>query len=188
MPDIRKRTKTASEKILVRGRNHTASQLRSVYKRQAACVYTLCLHLLVDASLAEGATVDVFVRFNQIPARLQDESRTPACLRELAIEAALARLQERNGAVESLADEVESSSRTLASGNGAARLDPARLEQLIVHLPDSLRVSYVLCDVEGLSDADIAARLRLDKADVRRRIHSARLELRRLWLGLRKQE
>ena len=183
MASIQKRVKTARESIPVRGKKNTALQLKSVYSRHAARVYTFCQRLLVDVSLAEGATIDVFARFNRILARWQDESRAPACLRELAIESALAQLQERSSTPEHTSGEIGSPSSTLVSGNRTARLDPVKLERLIAHLPDSLRIPYVLRDVEGLSDSDVAARLRLDKADVRHRINSARLELRRLWLG-----
>ncbi len=183
MPGIGKRTKTARESIQICGSKNTTSQLRLVYRRHAACVYTLCLRLLVDVGSAEGATVDAFARFNQILERWQDESRTSACLRELAIEAALARLHEHNAATEPTQSGAELLSTAPANGGRATRLDPVKLERLIACLPDHLRVPYVLCDVEGLSDTDIATRLRLDKTDVRWRVHHARLELRRFWLG-----
>nr|AIA12407.1 Sigma-70, region 4 [uncultured bacterium] len=163
----------------VRGKKNTASQLASVYSRYAARVYSFSRRLIVDVSLAESATIDVFVQFNRIQARWQDESRTLVCLRELAIESALAHLQERS----SSAELIGLPSSTLASSNRTTRLDPVKLERLIARLPDSLRIPYVLRDVEGLSDNDVATRLRLAKADVRHRINTARLELRRLWLG-----
>lgn len=183
MASIMKQAKRAQESATTCENNNAVAQLWLVYRRYAARVYTLCLQLLPDIGSAEAATADVFVRFNRILARWQDESRTPECLRELAIEAALARLQERNSTAEPMPDEVGLLSGSLANSNRAVRLDPVRLEGLIARLPDRLRVPYVLRDVEGLSDSDIATRLRFDKAEVRRRVHRARLELRRLWLG-----
>lgn len=179
MANMDKRVRTAGGNMQVRGKNNTASQLASVYSRYAARVYTFCRRLLVDVSLAESATIDVFLQFNRIQAHWHDESRTPACLRELAIESALARLQERSSSVEL----IGLPSSTPASSNQTTRLDPVQLERFIARLPDSLRIPYILRDVEGLSDNDIAARLRLDKSDVRHRINTARLELRRIWLG-----
>ena len=66
-------------------------------------------------------------------------------------------------------------------GKTPAPLDNATLDALAAQLPDQLRVAFVLHDREGLSDGAIAAHLRIEQREVRRLVHVARLELRRLW-------
>lgn len=55
-------------------------------------------------------------------------------------------------------------------------------ESLIEQLPDIMRIALVLRDREGLSDFAIANHLRISETDVRRLLHQARMELRRMWL------
>jgi hypothetical protein len=73
--------------------NLWASQLEAVYNRYGAGIYSLCLRLLTNKDAAESATIDVFVRFSKELANQPDESRMRLRLRELAVEAALARLR-----------------------------------------------------------------------------------------------
>lgn len=174
MVSFREQAKRREEISPARDNRNTVSQLQSLYRHYAAPVHTLCLRLLADRRSAVTATVDTFVWFGRIPSRQWNGSRALSCLRELAIEVSLARLKEGNG------DTQEAAATLISKGNGS--LDPAKLDGLIAELPDGLRVVYVLREGEGLSDADIAIRLRFDRAEVRRRVHDARLELHRLWL------
>lgn len=175
MVSFREQAKKRAEISPARDNQNTVSQLQSLYQHHAAPVHTICLRLLADRSSALTATVDAFVWFSRISSRQWDELRAFSCLRELAIEVSLARLKEGNG------DTQAATATLIRKGNGP--LNPATLDGLIAELPDDLRVVYVLREVEGLSDADIAIRLRFDRAEVRRRVHDACLELRRLWLS-----
>lgn len=161
------------------------SRLEAAYRLHAAGVYTLCLRLLADVREAGDATVRVFARFGGEPARAWDESRELARLRELGLDEALGRLRARRaGGVGRQA--VERALPPFAHGRPAtprAPLDAAALDALAAQLPDDLRAAFVLRDVEGLSDGEIAARLRVSVPEARRLIHRARAKLRRLRLG-----
>ena len=169
------------------------SRLEAAYRLHGARVYTLCLRLLADVRDAEDATVRAFARFGVEPARAWDESRELARLRELGMEEALRRLRARRvrgpgrrAADRALPPSVHAGLLPTAHGDAAsfrAPIDAATLDALAARLPDDLRAAFVLRDIEGMSDGEVAARLRVDGAEARRLIHRARTELRRLRLG-----
>jgi RNA polymerase sigma factor (sigma-70 family) len=55
----------------------------------------------------------------------------------------------------------------------------SRVAAAIEALPYDLRVSYVMCVIEEVSAEDVAAALRVPRGTVWRRVHQARVELRR---------
>jgi RNA polymerase sigma-70 factor (ECF subfamily) len=154
------------------------SQLASLYRRYAGRVYTLCLWLLANVRAADDATVQVFVRFNRELARLWDESYVQTRLRYLSIDEALSRLHVRGQKAAQAAIPLSGYSHS----NTTAPLDRVSLDRLVSRLTDPLRVAFVLHDREGLTKGAIAAHLQINEADVRRLVHSARLELVRLRL------
>lgn len=157
------------------------SQFEAVYRKHGRRVYTLCLRLLADETAAEEATAQALVRFGREAVRRPGEAPDPTRLRELAIRAALARLR---GAEESTETGPPFSPQTHSPADGrAATLDAAALDALdalVARLPQTLRVVFVLRDIEGLVDAAVAARLGRGVADVRRLVGEARLRLLRL--------
>lgn len=161
------------------------ARLEAAYRRYAAYVYALCLRLLVDARAAEDATVAVFVRLGRVLTGSLDESRMLERMRQFSIEEAVTRLRLRD---HMLADKTPALRVTPpARARAPASPVPPALDQnllgaLVAQLSDLLRVVFVLSDQEGLSETAIAADLQITEADVRRLVHSARLELRRLWL------
>jgi RNA polymerase sigma-70 factor (ECF subfamily) len=167
--------------------------LEVAYKLFVAQVYTLCFHLLANSSAAEEATAMVFTRFSREVPRRWDEARVGSRLRELAIDEAVQRL---------FGDVVANASRARAVKVGAppapdkttvqdgklahreqARLDSPLLKELIARLPDDLRVGFVLYDMEGLKEQDVAKYLGVHESEVRALVKRARMELRRLWLS-----
>ena len=64
-----------------------------------------------------------------------------------------------------------------------ATLDLAMLNDLINSLPVTLRVAFMLHDIEGLDERAVATHLRANQTGVRRLVHSARLELLQLWIN-----
>lgn len=161
--------------------DRSTARLESLYRRYVSRVYTICRRLLADPKAAEAATVEVFVRFSQQLPCWWDESSNLAQLRELSIEVALAQLRNGNERVSGSAGFPVLHPRDLAHSGSPASLDLAMLNDFIDRLPVTLRVAFVLHDIEGLDDMAVAAHLQADKTEVRRLIHNARLELLRLW-------
>lgn len=168
--------------------------LEAAYKLFVAQIYTLCFHLLANSSAAEEATATVFMRFSRELPRHWDEARVVSRLRELAIADAVERLfgdvaaNASKGPAASVGappapEKTGAHHVTLVHREQARLLDSSMLKELTVKLPDELRIAFVLRDMEGLSDLDVAKHLRVHESDVRALIKRARMELRRLWLA-----
>lgn len=143
-------------------------RLDSLYNRYCERIYTLCLRLCGDASDAETATADAFVRFFQGISPRSKEPRTFFCLRDLAIEVALER---PSGSL------LEPSTTNITPPSPAASV----IDSLIVQLRLIERAVYVLHDLEHLSDRAIARHLGVSEKAVQASLKKARLELLRLW-------
>lgn len=167
--------------------------LEAAYKLFVAQIYTLCFHLLANSSAAEEATATVFARFSRELPRRWDEARVISRLRELAIGEAVERLfgdvaATSKGPAASVGappapEKTGAHHVTLVHRQQARALDSLMLNELTAKLPDDLRVAFVLHDMEGLNDLDVAKYLRVHESDVRVLIKRARMELRRLWLA-----
>lgn len=168
--------------------------LEAAYKLFVAQIYTLCFHLLANSSAAEEATATVFARFSRELPRRWDEARVVSRLRELAIGEAVERLfgdvaaNASKGPAASVGapptpDKMIATRATLDHQQQAGLLDSSQLKELTAKLPNDLRVAFVLHDMEGLKDLDVAKHLRVEESDVRALIKRARMELRRLWLS-----
>lgn len=165
--------------------NRRMRRLETVYRRSVGYVYTLCLRLLANVYAAEQVTVRVFVRLNGELKGWWSDSQTRARLQELTINEALAWLRTESSRQETpeRADSVSEKPATSANAAPPTPLDRTALEALIARLPNRLRIAFVLHDIEGLSDTAVAAHLHTDKAEARRLINAARLELRGIWLA-----
>lgn len=170
--------------------------LEVAYKLFVGQIYTLCLHLLADGSAAEQATVNVFAQFNRELPRRWDESRVINRLRELAIDEALQRLygdgvaNASGGRVVKVGappapDEIVALDGTFVHREETRLLDSSTIKELTTRMPVDLRVAFVLHDMEGLQDQEVAKYLRVHEREVRGLIKRARLELRRLWRSQR---
>lgn len=168
--------------------------LEVAYKLFVSQVYTLCLHLLASGSAAVEATVNVFARFNRELPRRWDERRVINQLREFAIDEAVRRLYGdvaanawRARAVKVGAppapDETGALDTMLVHKEQARLLDSSTIKELTARMPVDLRVAFVLHDMEGLKEEDVARYLRVHEREVRALIKRARMELRRLWLS-----
>ena len=165
--------------------------LEVAYKLFVAKVYTLCFHLLANSAAAEEATAMVFTRFSRELLGGWDEARVGSRLRELAIDEAVQRLFGDVAANASRARVVKVGAppapdkTTGLEGKLAHReqapFDSSMLETLIPKLPNDLRVAFVLRDMDGLKDQDVAKYLRVDESEVRALIKRARMELGRHW-------
>lgn len=167
--------------------------LQAAFRLYGPRVYTICLRLLRNSDAAQEATVRVFVRFRKEITLRWDEKVIVRRLRELAIDEALDRLWGRTreglreaameAASHSASPEMDRAAIKAVRGSADPSLDSATLNKLITKLSDELRVVFVLHDMEGLDDRDIARYLRVREGDVRPLISRARLELRRHWLS-----
>lgn len=162
-------------------------------KRFAPRLYRLALQITGSADDAEDALQEAFISAcNRIDSfEAQGGSSLGTWLYRIVLNSSLMHLRKRKPGVMSIERQGDG-----ASGlQGAAPLDledpgrspgehvlsselRERIDEAILHLPDSLRAAFVLRDVEGLSTAEAAVALGIGEAALKVRLHRARLQLR----------
>jgi RNA polymerase sigma-70 factor, ECF subfamily len=149
-------------------------------------LYRLALRLTGDPAAAEDVVQESFVKLMSGADRIEGRSRLATWLYRVAHNASLDRLraQKRLQPVPDENDAALPMPETLVE----FRLSPEAmlrdaetrraLEAAIAALPHTLRAAFLLRDSEGLSTAEAAEALGISEANLKVRLHRARLQLR----------
>jgi RNA polymerase sigma-70 factor (ECF subfamily) len=164
-----------------------------IVRDHAPRIYNLARRLLGNPADAEDVTQDVLLQVLRKLHTFRGESAFTTWLHRITVNAALAHRRKQ-----ALRDEhqLPEPLEQLFAGNGhpldgrvrpwsvppdQAILDRETqevIEQAIARLPDLYRDVYVLADIEGLPNAEIAEMLDLGVPAVKTRLHRARLMMR----------
>jgi RNA polymerase sigma-70 factor (ECF subfamily) len=163
-------------------------------KRFAPLVYAKALRMVADPDEAEGVLQLTFIKACEKLSTFEGRSGLGTWLYRIATNEALMQLRRGHAAfaaLEALDEQIQPAD--LPQNLHAWPLDPARvalnqelhgqLERALAALPESLRVVFVLREIEGLSTDETAAALELGESAVKVRLHRARLRLRELLAG-----
>ena len=163
-------------------------------KRFAPLVYAKALRMVADPDEAEGVLQLTFIKACEKIGTFEGRSGLGTWLYRIATNEALMRLRRHHSALATL-DTLDETIQLadLPQNLHAWPIDPARaalnaelqaqLERALTALPASLRVVFVLREIEGLSTEATAAALELGESAVKVRLHRARLRLRELLAG-----
>ena len=170
-----------------------------VFREYAPRIYNLARRLVGNDADAEDVTQDVLVQVVRKLHTFRGDAQLPTWLHRVTVNAALAHREKRAnrqkreasaGAEEVLegvaADDGAAGGVRLPRPGGEPSPDELALaaeqrrviERAIARLPEGFREVYVLADVEGLPNADIAEMLDLSVPAVKSRLHRARLRMR----------
>jgi RNA polymerase sigma-70 factor (ECF subfamily) len=162
-----------------------------IFREYLPRIYRLARHFLGNDADAEDVTQEVFVQLMRKLSTFRGEAAFPTWLHHVAVNAALAFRRKRHTRE---AHRVGDPFEKLLDGDG--RSQPVRrwseqpdkialdhethqlIEEAIARMPDEYRDVYVLADLEGLPNADIATMLDLSLPAVKSRLHRARLTMR----------
>jgi len=149
-------------------------------------VYGIALRITGSPAEAEDVMQDAFLDAFRAWSAFRGAAAPTTWLYRIAVNAALRRVRSRHD-VDYLS-EREGSDDDVSDWSGdvvqaALRREvEQRLEDGIARLPEDLRVTLILRDVEGLSTAETSAALEITEAAVKSRLHRARVLLRQ-YLG-----
>ena len=150
----------------------------TLYRRHVGRVYSVCLRLTGDRTLAEEHTQECFVRAWQNLGSFRAEAAFGTWTYRIATNLALAGFRDRTrrGAkvVEGLGDELLES----VAAPAAAPHEGIDLERAVASLPPGARTVFVLHDVEGWQHDEIAEQLGLAVGTCKAQLHRARRLLR----------
>ena len=186
-------TTFASEAVLLEGlkAGHTAAY-RSLVDANSAKVYHIALNLLGDEQEAEDVLQETFLSAFRAIDRFEGRSKLSTWLYRIAYNASLMHLRKREQMTafsldrpfgdEELAEEhsvrhlVDWS--TVPDDQLLTAEAQQEMDRAIAGLPESLRATFVLRDIQGLSGAETAEILGITVQAVKNRLHRARLVLR----------
>ena len=150
---------------------------RELYDTHASRVYRSIYRLVRDDLLAEEYTQDAFVRVFSVLGSFRGESKLSTWIHTVAISVALGGLR-RKKRLESREMSLDTVADAPAPGRG---LEPDLIEQLhraIDALPEALRVTVILHDIEGFTHTEIAEMTGSPVGTCKTRLMGARAKLR----------
>ncbi len=152
--------------------------------RHGAMVWGACLRILTsDRAAAEDACQAAFVALAVYAARVRDRAAVAALLHRVAVRAALD-LRATRTRTRGLADDEPADPAADPFERASAREVRALLDAGVNRLPDKFRQPFILCELEGRSNAEAAAALGCAVGTVESRLSRARQKL-RAWLTAR---
>ena len=183
----------ATESDLIMGlRAGEPSAFRQLVETNSAQVYSVALKLLGDEQEAEDVLQETFLSAFQAIGRFEGRSLLSTWLYRISYNASLMRLRKRERMTTFSLDEplgdmeanTVQESRLLVDWSAVpddqllTREARSEMDRAIAELPETLRSTFVLRDVQGLSGAETAEILGVTVQAVKNRLHRARLRLR----------
>jgi RNA polymerase sigma-70 factor (ECF subfamily) len=182
----------AEVQLLVGLRAGEPAAFRQLVELNSANVYSVALKLLGNEQEAEDVLQETFLSAFESISRFEGRSKLSTWLYRIAYNASLMRLRKRgqmttfslDQPVSTEAEVGEPVSRQLVDWSSVpddqlltaeARQE---MDRAIAELPESLRSTFVLRDIQGLSGAETAQVLGITVQAVKNRLHRARLRLR----------
>jgi len=153
---------------------------RKYYKR----VFSLCLRMLGDPTLAEDLAQEVFLQVYRKIGSFRGDSAFTTWLHSLTVNQVLMHFRKRGVKLEQTVDDEELASvvdTPLGSTRRISIVDRLALDKAIAQLAPGYRAVFVLHDVEGYEHEEIAEMLRISVGTSKSQLHKARMRLRE-WL------
>ena len=183
-PRLPERDELACLEAMQRGEPDCLGEFFEVW---ADRLYGLALRLLGDPAAAEDVVQEAFLKLMAGANRIEGRSRLATWLYRVVYNAAMDRLRETRREVP-VPEETDAVALPAPAVLVDFRLTPEQtlhdaelrgaLEDAIAALPATLRAAFLLRDVEGLSTAEAAEAVGVSEANLKVRLHRARLLLR----------
>jgi RNA polymerase sigma-70 factor (ECF subfamily) len=165
--------------------------VEQVFRDYAPRIYNLALRMLGNEADAEDVTQDVLLQLVRKLDTFRGESAFPTWLHRITVNAALAfrrkrASREQHHVHDPLDNFLEDAKHAAPVRNwwiqpeqvALDRETQGLIETAIAGLPELYRDVYILADVEGLANSEIADMLGLSVPAVKSRLHRARLLMR----------
>ena len=157
--------------------------VEQIYHDYAPRVYNMARRMVRTDADAEDVMQDVLLKVVRKLPTFRGASALPTWLHRVTVNTALSHRRKlavreerraRDPFETIVAEEAEPSGATSPEAQLVNRETHALIERAIANLPPLYRNVFLLADVEGLPNADIAERLGLSLAAVKSRLHRAR--------------
>ena len=172
--------------LVARARSGDLRAFEELYRVHSGRVYAVCLRMAADETHAGEATQEAFVNAWKALPRFEGRSAFSTWLHRLAVNATLDGQRRRARRAEVALPVEDGGAAKPAAGHPATWDAGMDLERAIRALPETLRATFVLHDVEGYRHREIAEMTGAPEGTCRARLHQARRLLRerlRTWGG-----
>lgn len=181
MPDERE--------LISRLRRQDSEAFASLFDIYSDKIFRLAMGLLENEDEAEGVVQESFLRLFEKLDQFKGEARLSTWLYRVAYNASIDKLRKRRP-TQTLREESDDDEQLailptiLTDWSQAPEIlfasaeAQAQLERNIAELPERLRSTFILREIEGLSTAETAQILAIEEGAVKVRLHRARLLLR----------
>ena len=183
----------AGEADLLQGlRASVPAAFRQLVEQNSTNVYNVALKLLGDEQEAEDVLQETFMSAFEAIDGFEGRAKLSTWLYRIAYNASLMRLRKRSQMTTFSLDQPVGGKEPTETHFSRHLVDWSRvpddqlltaearevMDRAISDLPESLRVTFVLRDIQGLSGAETAEILGITVQAVKNRLHRARLRLR----------
>lgn len=153
-----------------------------LYHHYVGRVLGLARHMLRDASAAEDATQETFIRVYKSVHRFRGDARLATWIHRIATNVCLNEIERRKRRDRSTREQRDLHACAEPAPERRARCDlRLSLSELLARLEPRKRLAFYLCHVEGLSAAEIATVTGESTDAVHKRLQRTRRELHELW-------
>jgi RNA polymerase sigma-70 factor (ECF subfamily) len=164
------------------------SKFEILYRSYKRRIFSLCLRMTDDFSLAEDFTQEAFITAFRRIDTFRGDSAFATWLHRIAVNIVLmhVRQQKSRGVMASLDEPASDEDLTIGERLGredrrlASSLDRVALEMAINRLAPGYRIVLVLHDIEGYEHSEIAELMGCSVGNTKSQLHKARLRLREL--------
>jgi RNA polymerase sigma-70 factor, ECF subfamily len=159
-----------------RARAGDPDALAALYAAHARPLMALAYRLLGNVADAEDVLHDVFLGLPEALRHYEERGSLGSWLKRITARVALNRLRARSRTREV---PLDPSPTTAVVARAESPIDAIALQHAIGALPDSLRLVFVLKEIEGYSHAEVAELLDITRGASEVRLHRAIAALRR---------
>jgi RNA polymerase sigma-70 factor (ECF subfamily) len=164
------------------------SKFETLYRSYKRRIFSLCLRMTDDFSLAEDFTQEAFITAFRRIDTFRGDSAFATWLHRIAVNIVLmhVRQQKSRGSMASLDEPASDEDLTMGERLGredrrlASSIDRVALEVAINRLAPGYRIVLVLHDIEGYEHSEIAELMGCSVGNTKSQLHKARLRLREL--------
>ena len=153
-----------------------------LYQTHHRRVYSICLRMTQDISVAEDLTHEVFVQLFRTFGSFRGEAAFTTWLHRLTVNHVLMyfRKNKRRVHSEQITENTDKLDRVSGGSRRTSIVDRILLSEVIAKLPDGYRQALILHDIYGCDHKEIARRNGRTEGTSKSQLHKARVTLRSL--------
>lgn len=172
--------------IVARAQAGDADAFSDLYLRHRRRVFSVCMRIVRDFSLAEDLTQDTFLQAHRKLETFRGDSVFGTWVHRMAVNTSLMHLRKRMLVAVSLDQLVESAPEERSARSFGQRdlmqagvVDRLAIEKALTTMAPGYRSIFLLHDVEGMDHNEIASMLKCSCGNTKSQLHKARRALRR---------